>query len=71
MVQKNNRNLRPETILTTENPLEMMENAFYFMLKAFFVLEIFKVFFEFLVIQKNFLNLISKFMTSHKYKYTY
>ena len=53
MVQKNNRNLRPETILTTENPLEMMENAFYFMLKAFFVLEIFKVFLNFQLFRKT------------------
>ena len=27
--------------LTTESPLKMMKNAFYFMLKAFFVLKIF------------------------------
>ena len=27
--------------LTTENPLKMMKNAFYIMLKAFFVLDIF------------------------------
>ena len=31
--------LRPET---TENPLKMMKNAFYFTLKALFVLKIFK-----------------------------
>ena len=30
-------------ILTTENSLKMMENAFYFTSKAFFVLKIFKL----------------------------
>ena len=29
-------------VLATESPLQMMKNAFYFNLKAFFILQIFK-----------------------------
>ena len=44
--------------LANERPLKMMNKAFYFILKAFFVLEIFK----FLVIYKNgFIRKIMKF----------
>ena len=50
-------------------PLKMITNAFYFMLKALYVFEIFNIFFpDVLVKQENSLikklNLISKFMTS-------
>ena len=53
--------------LTTGSPFKMMKNDFYFMLKAFFVLELFYIFYpDFLVIKKNGLIrklwLISKFM---------
>ena len=34
--------LRLSYILATESPLKMMKNAFYFTLKALFVLKIFK-----------------------------
>ena len=54
--------------LATESTLKMMKNAFYFTLKALFILKIFKFFLDFLVIFKNNLirkkRLISKFMTS-------
>ena len=33
-------------VLTTESPLKMMKNAFYFTLKALFVLKIFKYLFR-------------------------
>ena len=49
-----------------ESPLKMMKNAFYFILKALFVLKIFSV--DFLAMQNNSLirkiGLTSKFMTS-------
>ena len=50
-----------------ENPLNMMKNAFYFILKAFFVLKIFKFLFSLFgrksgLIRK--VRLISKFVTS-------
>ena len=35
--------------LTTESPLKIMKNAFYFTSKPLFVLRIFKVFFKFLI----------------------
>ena len=54
--------------LTTENPLTMMKNAFYFMLKAFFALKIFTFFGLIFWSCRNGLmkklRLISKFMTS-------
>ena len=54
--------------LATESTLKMMKNAFYFTLKALFILKIFKFFLDFLVIFKNDLirkkRLISKFITS-------
>ena len=54
--------------LTTESPLKLIENVSYFMLGAFFVLELFTFFLDFLVMYKNGLTirlrLIPKFMTS-------
>ena len=54
--------------LTTESPLKMMENAFYFTLKALFVLKILSFCLDFLVMYQNGLikktRLISNFMTS-------
>ena len=54
--------------LAFENPLKMMKNAFYFTLKARFVLNILNFCLGFLVMQKEDLirkiRLISKFMTS-------
>ena len=35
--------LRSETYLTTKSPLKMMKSAYYFILKALFVLKIFKL----------------------------
>ena len=58
--------------LATESSLKVMENAFYFTLKALFVLKIFK--FDFFVMQKNVLikkkSSTSKFMTSEPGKQT-
>ena len=58
--------------LATESPLKMMKNAFYFILKAFFVLRYSKFCLNFLVMQKNGLiktiRLILKFMTSQPWK---
>ena len=57
-----------QLLATTESPSKMMKIAFYFILKAFLVLKIFKICLEFLVMSKNGLirkmMLISKFMTS-------
>ena len=54
--------------LTNERPLKMMKDAFYFMLKDLFILEIFTLLFWFFGYVKNGLIrklwLISKFMTS-------
>ena len=50
--------------LATESPLKMMKNAFYFTLKAFFVLKTFK--FLFLVMEKN--GLIRKIKLIRKFK---
>ena len=54
--------------LAAESPLKMMENAFYFTLKALFVLKYLNLFFDFLFVWKNRLirkiSLISKFVTS-------
>ena len=51
-----------------ESSLKMMKNAFYFTVKALFVLKIFKFVFDFLVMYKNGLigkmRLILKFMMS-------
>ena len=53
---------------TTESPLKMMKNAFYFTLKALFVLKILSFCLDFLIMYKNGLirkiRLILKFMTS-------
>ena len=60
--------------MATESLLKMMKNAFYFTLKAFFVLKMFTFLSWLLVIQKNGLirkiRLISKFMTSQPAKQT-
>ena len=49
--------------LAPESPLKMMKNAFYFALKAFFILKIFRFLsWIFGLIRK--IKLISKFMTS-------
>ena len=66
--------LGPRQFLRIESPLKMIENAFYFMLKSIFVLEMLNLLrslhfcLKFLFIQKNGLIkkvlLISKFMTS-------
>ena len=52
---------------TTESSLKIMKNAFYFISKAFFVLEIFTYLSWLLVIQRNSLirTLIPELMTSH------
>ena len=59
---------------TTESPLKMIENTFYFTSKASFVLKIFKFCLDFLVFYENGLirkkRLISKFMTSQTGKQT-
>ena len=39
-----------------ESPLKMLKNAFYFIVKAPFVLKIFKLFLDFLVMQKKWLD---------------
>ena len=53
--------------LATENPLKMMKNAFYFTLKALFVLKVFKFLFRLSGHAENTLireiTLISKFMS--------
>ena len=54
--------------LTAESPLKLIKNVSYFLLGAFFVLELFTFFLDFLVMYKNGLTkrlrLIPKFMTS-------
>ena len=58
--------------LATESPLKIKKNAFYFTLKALFVLKILKFLSWLLVLQKNGLirkmRLTSKFMTSQPWK---
>ena len=62
------------TLLATESPLKMMKNAFYFTLKALFVLKIFKflsVLFDY--VKKRLdrkIRLIAKFVTSQPGKQT-
>ena len=60
--------------LATEKPLKMMKKAFYFTLKALFVLKIFTFCIDFLIRYENGLirntRLISKFMTSQTGKQT-
>ena len=59
---------------TTESPLKMIKNTFYFTSKALFVLKIFKFCLDFLVFYENGLTrkkrLILKFMTSQTGKQT-
>ena len=60
--------------LITKNPLKMMKNTFYFILKSLFLLKIFKLLFNFLVLQRNELikkiKFISKFRTAQSMKLT-
>ena len=60
--------------LATEKPLKMMKRAFYFTLKALFVLKIFTFCIDFLIRYENGLirntRLISKFMMSQTGKQT-
>ena len=53
--------IKTHMILTHESPLKIMKIAFYFILKALFVIKIFK-FLKNGLLRKA--NLISKFMTS-------
>ena len=63
-----NRVLKSHSDTIFVNPLKMMKNDFYFMLKALFVLEVFTLFSDFLVRKKNSLmrkpRFTSKFVTS-------
>ena len=54
--------------MATESTLKLMKNAFYFTLKALFVLKIFRFFLDFLVMYRNglikMIKLISNFFTA-------
>ena len=66
--------MKPETILATESPLKIMKNAFYLILKAHFVIKIFKfLYWPFGHVKKGLIKkirLILKCMTSRPGKQT-